>query len=276
MTTSQSANDTNRKALTQWCMASQLFTDQALTDAIARIYGDDDAEAAVEIDAQAEVEQINSSLRVLSLQLRRAMHQHSGGRVWALVNTNADKIATGATPYTPAELAMLKALVEAIFTSADGNYAVDLHTALRTISSSSGAPGSTATFARRDAQDLVARLCEDGWVDRTDTGFVVLGARALIELQSFFADGFGDYVRHCSLCKEMATCGRVCLRCDDPVHPFCADQISASVGSLSCPNCHQPMTDAPAFGPGETGVPHNIVAATPRSVGTAELSPEPL
>ncbi|KAJ1902574.1 hypothetical protein LPJ81_003533 [Coemansia sp. IMI 209127] len=256
MDTLQSVSDVYRKALIQWCMSSQLFTEQSLNEAIARIYTE---ETAAAIELQAEVEQINGTLSVLSLQLRSAMDQRSGSQLWALVNTNADKISTGATPYTTTELAMLKALVEAVFTSADGNYAIDLHTAIRLIS----ALGS-ATFGRRDAQDLIARMCADGWMEKTESGFIVVGMRALIELQSFFNDGFGDYARFCSLCKEMATSGRVCNQCDDSVHPFCADQIMQSAGSLSCPKCHKPMSDALSFGPNEAGIPHSLVASTPQ------------
>ncbi|KAJ2403307.1 hypothetical protein GGI23_000012 [Coemansia sp. RSA 2559] len=142
---------------------------------------------------------------------------------------------------------MLKALVETVFTSADGNYAIELHTAIRLIS----ALGS-ATFGRRDVQNLIARMCADGWMEQTGSrGFIVVGMRALIELQSFFNNGYDDYMRFCSLCKEMATCGRVCSHCDDPAHPFCADQVVQSAESLSCPKCHRPMPDALSFGPNE-------------------------
>ncbi|KAJ1789667.1 hypothetical protein LPJ59_005299, partial [Coemansia sp. RSA 2399] len=81
MDTLQSVSDVHRKAFIQWCMSSQLFTEQSLNEAIARIYTE---ETAAAIELQAEVEQMNGTLSVLSLQLRSAMDQRSGSRLWAL------------------------------------------------------------------------------------------------------------------------------------------------------------------------------------------------
>ncbi|KAI9500528.1 hypothetical protein GGI25_001647 [Coemansia spiralis] len=272
MSDSAEVGATERKMLIQWCMSSQLFTDTSLRQTIERLYPADSME-----DIQAEVDQINSMLSLFSLELRGCMNQTNGERQWAVVNTNADPISIGITPYSAAELNSLKVLIETIFAGADGNYAIDLHAALRTIANL-GPSG----FTRGNAQEFLSRLCQDGWLDKeTFAGYVVLGGRALIELQPYLNGGYGDFVRICSLCKEMATCGVVCNQCQVPVHPYCASQIEQSVGALSCPKCHQRMTGSLRFGPGEIGVPHSL-AGTPQadrsglSLNEGSISPSPL
>ncbi|KAJ1729146.1 hypothetical protein LPJ72_005125 [Coemansia sp. Benny D160-2] len=282
MTSTRSpTNGVNRKALIQWCMSSQLFSEALFTEAITRIYKEEAgeaeaAEAAARTLLAAEVEEINTALSPLSLQLRSCMDQQTGARLWALVNVTADKPFASATPYSAAELGVLKALVELVFTSADGNYAVDLHTAIRAACSTTAA-GTPLLATKKEAQEFLNRVNRDGWLGSGPHGECVIGSRALIELQSYLTDGFGDYARFCSLCNEMATCGSVCAQCDQSVHPFCADQILKSVGRLSCPKCHQSMADALKFGPGEDGVPHNIidVSATQQEAqedGSVDLS----
>ncbi|KAJ2463795.1 hypothetical protein GGI02_005156 [Coemansia sp. RSA 2322] len=248
-----------QQMLVQWCMAAQIFSEPAFRQAVGRVGSSQAAETDDEVCRQEEiqpiVEQINSSMAAFSLELRSCMDQTSGERMWSLVNTNADDMFKAATKYTPNELAMLKALVEGIFTDASGNYAMALHDALRLGS-------SITTVSRTEAEALVRRFSRDGWLDDKREGFVVLGSRAIIELQSVFNLGFGDYVRLCSLCKEMATRGLACSEClEAVVHPYCAERVAEASGQLTCPACHQRIRQPRRFGPGERGVPHSAPAA---------------
>ncbi|KAJ1724709.1 hypothetical protein LPJ53_001070 [Coemansia erecta] len=247
-------------------MSAQLFTDAQFRKTLERICNsssddqsngnnDDDEVQEVTLDVHQHVESINSSLSNYSLELRSAPDQNSGVRMWAIANTNADATVLGATPYSQPELAILKALVEGIFTESTGNYALSLHSALRI-----AVNNSTPAIQRSHAEKLIEMFCKDGWLMRDEAeGFVVIGTRAIIELASFFTDGFGDYRRHCALCSELATQGLVCTECDAVVHPCCAKSISSSLaerGELSCPKCRRQIASPMRFGPGQPGVPH--------------------
>ncbi|KAJ1819166.1 Non-structural maintenance of chromosomes element 1, partial [Coemansia sp. RSA 2598] len=154
----------------------------------------------------------------------------------------------------------------AVFTEDTGNYAVSLDDARR-IAVRNGPAG----MVRGQAEKLIAEFCKDKWLARSQDGWVVLGTRAIIELQPYFADGFSDYQRHCALCSEMATQGFVCTECYAAVHPYCAEQIASSSslagrsgsadsgsGQLSCPKCRRQISRPMRFGPGKTGVPHSF------------------
>ncbi|KAJ2335413.1 hypothetical protein GGI00_001374, partial [Coemansia sp. RSA 2681] len=184
-----------QQMLVQWCMSSQVFSEASFREAVNRISQMDtdeviavDAgdEGAVVVQLQPVVEQINASMSAFSLELRSCMDQTSGVRMWALVNTNADAIATGATPFSASELSALKTLVEGIFTEPQGNYSLVLHDALRLVSRrNTGATGATLT--RAEGESLIRKFSSDGWLATDDSGgYVVLGARSLIELQTFF------------------------------------------------------------------------------------------
>ncbi|KAJ2310990.1 hypothetical protein H4R23_002065 [Coemansia sp. Cherry 401B] len=236
-----------RQMLVQWCMSARFFNEATLQASISRIYGED-APALQDV-----VDTVNSRLARYSLELRSSMEQVSGERSWALINTKADAIATSATPYSPVQLTILKHLIERIFTDQRGNFALDLHTAVREATAK-----GPASFSRKDAQEAIDWFCADGWLQSTG-GWVMLGQRACTELQAYLSDGFANYVRVCALCKEMATQGVVCGACGAFVHPYCADRLSETSKArlLSCPSCRQPMEAPESFGPGKPGVAHN-------------------
>ncbi|KAJ1852103.1 hypothetical protein GGH12_005605 [Coemansia sp. RSA 1822] len=238
-----------RQMIVQWCMSAQFFSEQALQETISRIY-DNEAPAL-----QDTVDAVNLRLTRYSLELRSGMSQTSGERMWALINTKADAIATGATPYSPTLLTILKHLIEQVYTDQHGNFAVDLHTAVREATSK----GSTS-YSRRDAQEAIDWFCSDGWLQVAD-GWVVLGQRSCIELQAYLTDGFAEYMRTCALCKEMATQGVMCDACGAFIHPYCAGRLSetSKAQMLSCPTCHQLMESPSSFGPGKPGIRHNLV-----------------
>ncbi|KAJ2358545.1 hypothetical protein GGF43_000737 [Coemansia sp. RSA 2618] len=238
-----------RQMLVQWCMSKQFFSEEKLQETISRIYGD---EAPALQDA---VDAINSRLTRYSLELRSSMSQTSGARMWALINTKADTIATGATSYSPTLLTILKHLIERIFTDRHGNFAVDLHTAVREATDK-----GPASYLRRDAQEAIDWFCADGWLQSSE-GWVMLGQRACIELQAYLTDAFADYMRMCALCKEMATQGVMCDECNAFIHPYCASRLAetSKAQQLSCPACHQAMVSPRSFGPGKPGIGHNMV-----------------
>ncbi|KAJ2256128.1 hypothetical protein GGI13_001301 [Coemansia sp. RSA 455] len=244
-----------QQMLVQWCMAAQVFTESEFRQVIQRTYNTEEEEME---EIQPVVEQINSSMGAFSLELRSCMDQTTGTRKWALVNTNTDAISTGATPYSASELVTLKTLVVGVFTEKMGNYSLSLHDALRIATKRNGTVAGTLT--RAETESLIRKFCADGWLATdSDNGYVVLGDRSIIELQSFFNVGFADYIRLCSLCKEMATLGIVCMECMEAVHPYCANRLmSASAGQLSCPACNKHIPQLNKFGPGERGVPHAL------------------
>ncbi|KAJ1939967.1 hypothetical protein GGF37_004181 [Kickxella alabastrina] len=250
-----------RCMLVQWCMSAQLFSEAKFRQEIRRIYRDN------EVEMQEIIESINNSLATYSLELRSIMDQITGERMWALSNTTADSISIAATPYSSNELPILKSLVEEIYTERAGNYALSLHSALK-YATEKGPAG----FTKTNAEALISRFCQDDWLSRDNSGYIVLGARAAIELRSFLADGFGDYQRQCALCSESATRGIVCPECSAVVHPYCAERIASSVdgNQLSCPGCHQQMVRPRRFGAGEAGVPHVFEATQADSVNLTQ------
>ncbi|KAJ2893288.1 Non-structural maintenance of chromosomes element 1 [Coemansia aciculifera] len=274
-----------QQMLVQWCMSAQVFSEPAFRRAIKRITTtsnsteEDDGDVVVvegeaeggDVDLHGIVEVINESMRSFSLELRSCMEQTSGVRMWALSNTNADGISTGATPYSASELSVLKTLIEGVVTEAQGNYSLTLHDALRMAANVGG--------SRAEALQLIRKFSNDAWLSSDDGltgGYVCLGERSIIELQSFFSSGFADYVRMCSLCKEMATCGVVCMECLEPVHPYCAVQLaSASLGDqLACPACNKIISQPRRrFGPGERGVPHELLLSKEGGDGEEEEEP---
>lgn len=249
-------SDTEHRVLLQWCLSRQIFSEQQFLTTANQIYHDLERPFDHQTLLQL-VDEINSNISEISLALRSHINQHKANhRWWALVNTNADPISLVATPYTAGELGVLRRLIESIVVASRGNFKLAWHDSIRCVVSA-----EESSLSKTDAEELVNRFCEDGWL-RKEQGEVGLSDRALIELQQYLTEEYKDEMRTCGLCKETATCGVVaCEACQEEetvyLHPVCFERMrDGGRSQVHCPKCRKRVRDSPKkFGKG------NIVMA---------------
>jgi non-structural maintenance of chromosomes element 1 len=190
---------------------------------------------------------LNARLSPLDLEVRSTRSQHDADRtqLWVLINTTSDDLTQLATPHSPAELAFVRRVLDAMFETHNtpraevmalkGTQALNLHKAPRNSSSSGGqgtdqaaatAPvqGSSAQgITMKEAERVMKEMTEEGWFEYSKGGFYSLSPRALLELRGWLVEMYNEAdnedgegvrrIKFCEACREIVTVVR-------EEHPF--------------------------------------------------------
>jgi hypothetical protein len=131
------------------------------------------------------------------------------------VNTTSDAFSQLATTHTPSEIAYLRALLAAMFDTANS-----VHEELFAIRSTeatnlSSVQGVGLTKTAGDA--AVDAFILEGWLEKSRSGFISLSERGLLELKGYLMEMFNDLeeegeetvrsdkIRTCHACQEIIT-----------------------------------------------------------------------
>ncbi|EEP77693.1 predicted protein [Uncinocarpus reesii 1704] len=161
------------------------------------------------------------------------MHQTDQTRVYALVNVTSDPLMQLATTYTADEIAYVKRLLDAMFETnntireeamvVSSMKAVQLAKATgnnsRRESQSATQAAASQPLTMREAEDMLKRLVEEGWLEKSRKGNYSLTPRALMELKTWLIESYNDdedggeldneqrhdKIKTCFACKELIT-----------------------------------------------------------------------
>jgi Nse1 non-SMC component of SMC5-6 complex len=131
------------------------------------------------------------------------------------VNTTSDAFTQLATMHSPSEIAYMRALLVAIFDSANS-----VHEEVFAIRSSeainlTSTPGVGLTKTAGEA--TIDAFIHDGWLVKSRAGFITVSERALMELRGYLLETFADdadgeeqqprttSIRTCRACQEIIT-----------------------------------------------------------------------
>ena len=128
----------------------------------------------------------------------------------------------------------------------DEDYAVHSKAALEL------GPKMKPPMGKKETQDLLDRLVEDGWLFFSRQGWYVLDMRATLELQGYLREQYGDMLKECDLCLDVITMGERCERqnCSVRIHRHCASNLASGTSITTCPTCTTPWSRANTFGLG--------------------------
>ncbi|WFD35390.1 hypothetical protein MCUN1_002244 [Malassezia cuniculi] len=206
-----------RQALVQVLLARRVvpLTDaETLWGTIASKVPDEPAETLADA-----LTALNSDLTQIGLEARTVRDQASGDALVVLANTRGDAIAEGATAYTGAELAYVRALVDAL--GAPDAFSISTTDALSL--------STTPPLSKRAASDLLRNLVQRGWIAERQ-GKYVLAPRALCELDAYLRSD--ENALECGSCYELVTIGERCTGegCRGALHTVCSRDTCAACG----------------------------------------------
>jgi non-structural maintenance of chromosomes element 1 len=180
-------------------------------------------------DLNSYISAANSKLSPLDLDIRSTFHQQTRERWYALVNTTSDSLTQLATTYTAEEIAYVKRLLDAMFEGPNnkgrreamcigGIDAVQLHKpGPRRDTPQAGNQGLTM----REAEGMLRRLVDEGWLEKSPKGFYSLSPRALMELRAWLVETYNDQadeeververIKFCHACREIITVVSWCV-----------------------------------------------------------------
>ena len=234
-------DDANRAFIQAFLGRSVLTLDSAkpLIAAVSSIHegreilpGDVDAK-----DLRSYVALANAKLSPLDLEIRSIFHQQTRERCYALVNTTSDPLTQLATTYSAEEISYVKRLLDGMFDGHNnrgkkeamclsGIEAVQLGKPDRRNAAQNGASqGPSQGLTLREAEAMLARLVDGGWLEKSQKGFYSLSPRALMELKGWLIDTYNepededeedsssDKIKFCHACKEIITVVSQAVNC---------------------------------------------------------------
>ena len=183
-----------------------------------------------EDDLRSYVSAANLALSPLDLEIRSTLDQRTRERCYALVNTTSDALTQLATTYSADEIAFVKRVLDCMFEGqnnkgrreamcVNGMEAVQLAKPAGRRETQNGATHNPSQgLSMRDAESMMTRLGEEGWMEKSDRGFYSLTPRALMELRGWLVETYNepadeedeelerrDKIKFCHACKEIIT-----------------------------------------------------------------------
>jgi non-structural maintenance of chromosomes element 1 len=231
-TDSDEYNDSHR-ALLQAFLARNTLTFETSKPLLAAIRsvsektGVDPDDITIEV-LNSYISVVNSVLSPLDLEIRSTFHQQSRERVYAVVNTTSDSLTQLATTYTADEIAYVKRLLDGMFDGRNnrgrteamcvsGIEAIQFGRASARRDTQNGTPQAASQgLSFRDAENVLARLTDEGWLEKSSRGYYSLSPRSLMELKGWLIDTYNDNedgeedpqpkkIKFCHACKEIIT-----------------------------------------------------------------------
>lgn len=203
--------------------------------------------------------------------------------MYALVNTTSDALTQLATTYSADEIAFVKRVLDYMFetnntirteamciTSMQAMQLAKAGSAESQRRESGVQAGASQNLTLRDAETMLGRLIDEGWLEKSDKGFYSLSPRALMELKGWLCETYNDdeeaaddedgpriRIKMCKACGDIVTVvsywltgrrevisnhilqGERCARRQCPVrlHTFCKANFFRVQRSQNCPLC---------------------------------------
>ncbi|EXJ68864.1 uncharacterized protein A1O5_07796 [Cladophialophora psammophila CBS 110553] len=204
----------------------------------------------------------NRRLSPLDFEIRSTLHQQTRERVYALVNTTSDPLMQLATSYTADEIVYVRKLLDAMFDGQNnqgkreamcisGIDAIQVgRAALRRQANEENEAqvAAAGVLSAMDSENMLHKLLDEGWLEKSRAGFYNLSPRALMELKGWLVDTYNDEdedgnkrekIKFCHACKEIITVGQRCPRRECPcrVHDICTQNFFRIQRSTRCPLC---------------------------------------
>ena len=229
---SQDYNDSNR-AFLQAFLARNVLTFESARPVLAAIWSVHEGKEVVPNDVSLDdltsyISKANVALSPLDLEIRSSFHQVSRERFYALVNTTSDPLTQLATTYSADEIAFVKRLLDAMFdgpanrprkeamclSSMD---AIQLGRGGNRRETQNGTSAGNSTMKMDDAEKMLEKLNNEGWLEKSSAGFHTLSPRALMELKGWLVETYNepaedgeddvrqDKIKFCYACKEIIT-----------------------------------------------------------------------
>jgi len=292
-----SYNDSHRAFVQAFLSRSTLTLETArpILSAIFSVHEDREVLAndiTVE-DLNSYVTAANTALSPLDLEIRSGFHQVTRERYYCLVNTSSDALTQLATTYTADEINYVKRLLDAMFDTnnkgrkeamcVSGIEAVQLaKSGRRETQAGTQAQG----MGMRDAESVLARLVEEGWLEKSKKAFYSLSARGLMELKGWLVETYNDEeededgrtrIRFCTACKEIVMVGQRCARRDCPcrLHDICTQNFFRMQRSQTCPVCKTAWDGKSFVGEKAITTSESYLVGKRRSGKQTQPDPEP-
>jgi len=261
-------------------------------------------------DFNSYVHAVHNMIEKFGYEIRSTHPQTAMSRshdvcIYALVNTVSDVQTQLATSHSADEIAFVKRVLDAMFETNNtqsrevmaikATEAVRLHKAPKERDSAIGVRGvsqgeqtqasTNTSITMSRAEELLATLVEERWLEKSKAGYYSLTPRGLMELRGYLEETYNDpdaeegewqRIKKCAACKDIITVGQRCTNreCDVRLHDFCSQGFFRARPDRKCASCKTQWTGRDFVGEraarGYQQGPSNVNGTTGRRRAVAE------
>ena len=153
---------------------------------------------------------INTAVSPFDYEIRSTTHQGTQQRVYALVNATSDPLTQLATTYSADEIAYVKRVLDFMFDAnntrraeamcVNSMQAVQLarvsrdrhRESLGGTQTQATQGGNAQSLSLKEAEEMLGRLVEEGWFEKSRKGYFTLSPKALMELKGWLVATYND------------------------------------------------------------------------------------
>ncbi|KNE56212.1 hypothetical protein AMAG_02046 [Allomyces macrogynus ATCC 38327] len=173
------------------------------------------------------VQQINQGLDQFNMMIHFVEHHTRPVSYYILYNSQADEPSQLATTLKPIEIQVFSNMIGVIAQAPGGQVSsMDLLNEI---------PANKGITKRGFEDQVMSKLADDGWLEKTTPGVYTLGLRTLTELRRYLEAQYGDLPK-CGRCANFPV---ACPTGDAQFHRRCLENIAARGRDPACPTCRE-------------------------------------
>lgn len=175
------------------------------------------------------INNINSVLGPLYIEIKKGVTEDDGRPVYALVNLATTSISKMASDFAENELDLFRKALELIIDS-DTGFASSTNI-LNLVDKLKG-----KKMRKKEAEHVLQKFVQNKWLIEKEGEFT-LHSRAILEMEQYIRETFSDSVKTCNICHSLLIQGQSCGTCGIRMHLPCVAKYFQSNSRPRCPNC---------------------------------------
>ncbi|KAL0616998.1 Non-structural maintenance of chromosomes element 1-like protein [Plecturocebus cupreus] len=176
------------------------------------------------------INNINSVLESLYIEIKRGVTEDDGRPIYALVNLATTSVSKMATDFAENELDLFRKALELIIDSESG-FASSTNI-LNLVDQLKG-----KKMKKKEAEQVLQKFVQNKWLIEKEGEFTLHG-RAILEMEQYIQEMYPDTVKICNICHSLLIQGQSCETCGIRMHLPCVAKYFQSNAERRCPHCN--------------------------------------
>ncbi|XP_003418876.2 non-structural maintenance of chromosomes element 1 homolog isoform X3 [Loxodonta africana] len=220
--------DVHRRFL-QLLMTHGVLEEQAVKRLQKHCYKVHDCNATVE-KLEDFINNINSVLESLCIEVKKGVTEDDGRPIYALVNLATTSVSKMASDFAENELDLFRKALELIIDSESG-FASSTNI-LNLVDQLKG-----KKMRKKEAEQVLQKFVQNKWLIEKEGEFT-LHSRAILEMEQYIRATYPDSVKMCNICHSLLIQGQSCETCGIRMHLPCVAKYFRSSSEPRCPHCN--------------------------------------
>ncbi|KFO33539.1 Non-structural maintenance of chromosomes element 1 like protein [Fukomys damarensis] len=175
------------------------------------------------------INNINSALESLYIEIKKGVTEDDGRPIYALVNLATTPVSKMSTDFAENELDLFRKALEMIVDSETG-FASSTNI-LNLVDQLKG-----KKMKKKEAEQVLQKFVQSKWLIEKEGEFTLHG-RAILEMEQYIRETYPDSVRVCNICHGLLIQGQSCETCGIRMHRPCVAKYFQSSPDPRCPHC---------------------------------------